>query len=73
MNAHRLTALCRLVVAATALLSAQNTACMAQKTAEAAQKNDCTAREVSPVVGFPSAEPGYALGVSACYAGRIGQ
>lgn len=25
-----------------------------------------------PVFGFPSTEPGYALGVSACYAGRIG-
>lgn len=27
---------------------------------------------VTEVVGFPSVEPGYSLGVSACYAGRIG-
>ena len=27
---------------------------------------------VVDVAGFPSAEPGYSLGVSACYAGRIG-
>ncbi len=27
---------------------------------------------VVEVAGFPSAEPGYSLGVSACYAGRIG-
>ncbi len=32
-----------------------------------------SARErVVDVAGFPSAEPGYSLGVSACYAGRIG-
>lgn len=31
------------------------------------------AQSVSPVVGFPAAEPGIQLGVSACYAGRIGQ
>ena len=31
-----------------------------------------SARSVSQVFGFPSAEPGYSLGVSACYAGRIG-
>lgn len=30
------------------------------------------AQEVSSVVGFPASEPGYALGVSACYAGKIG-
>lgn len=28
---------------------------------------------VSSVFGFPSAEPGYSLGVSACYAGRVGE
>lgn len=31
------------------------------------------AQQVSPVVGFPSAEPGIQLGVSASYAGRIGR
>lgn len=30
------------------------------------------AARVRRVSGFPSAEPGYSLGVSACYAGRIG-
>ena len=30
------------------------------------------ARKVCQVFGFPSAEPGYSLGVSACYAGHIG-
>lgn len=30
------------------------------------------AQTVRSVSGFPSAEPGYSLGVSACYAGRIG-
>ena len=30
------------------------------------------AQTVRPVAGFPSAEPGYSLGVSACYAGCIG-
>lgn len=30
------------------------------------------AQNVGKVFGFPSAEPGYSLGVSACYAGRIG-
>lgn len=29
-------------------------------------------RAVANVFGFPAAEPGYSLGVSACYAGRIG-
>lgn len=29
-------------------------------------------QRVSNVFGFPSTEPGYSLGVSACYAGRIG-
>lgn len=31
-----------------------------------------SAQRVHSVVGFPSAEPGYSLGVSACYAGQIG-
>ncbi len=31
-----------------------------------------SAQHVHSVVGFPSAEPGYSLGVSACYAGQIG-
>ena len=31
-----------------------------------------TAQRVSPVAGFPSAEPGFSFGVSASYAGRIG-
>ncbi len=31
-----------------------------------------TAQHISNVQGFPSAEPGYELGVSACYAGFIG-
>lgn len=31
------------------------------------------AQRVDRVFGFPSLEPGYSLGVSACYAGRIGQ
>jgi cyclically-permuted mutarotase family protein len=30
------------------------------------------AQQVKPVSGFPNAEAGYRLGVSACYAGRIG-
>lgn len=30
------------------------------------------AQRLAPVAGFPSAEPGYELGVSACFAGRIG-
>lgn len=30
------------------------------------------AQHVGDVFGFPSAEPGYSLGVSACYAGQIG-
>lgn len=30
------------------------------------------AQTVGDVFGFPSTEPGYSLGVSACYAGRIG-
>ena len=31
-----------------------------------------SAQHVRSVVGFPAAEPGYSLGVSACYAGQIG-
>ena len=31
-----------------------------------------SAQRVSPVFGFPATEPGYSLGVSACYAGQIG-
>lgn len=31
-----------------------------------------SAQSVSNVFGFPSTEPGYSLGVSACYAGQIG-
>ena len=31
-----------------------------------------SAQHVHSVVGFPAAEPGYSLGVSACYAGQIG-
>lgn len=31
-----------------------------------------SAQHVRSVAGFPAAEPGYSLGVSACYAGRIG-
>lgn len=31
-----------------------------------------SAQRVHSVVGFPAAEPGYSLGVSACYAGQIG-
>ena len=31
-----------------------------------------TAQRVSSVAGFPSAEPGFSFGVSASYAGRIG-
>lgn len=31
-----------------------------------------SAQHVRSVAGFPSAEPGYSLGVSACYAGQIG-
>lgn len=30
-----------------------------------------SAQRVSPVFGFPATEPGYSLGVSACYAGQI--
>lgn len=32
----------------------------------------CTAQGIEPVSGFPDTEEGYSLGVSACYAGRIG-
>lgn len=32
----------------------------------------CTAQSIEPVSGFPDTEEGYSLGVSACYAGRIG-
>ncbi len=32
----------------------------------------CVAQKITPVSGFPDAEKGYSLGVSACYAGRIG-
>lgn len=31
-----------------------------------------SAQRVRPVFGFPATEPGYSLGVSACYAGQIG-
>lgn len=31
-----------------------------------------SAQRVRPVFGFPAAEPGYSLGVSACYAAQIG-
>ena len=31
-----------------------------------------SAQHVRSVAGFPAAEPGYSLGVSACYAGQIG-
>ncbi len=48
----------RLIAAAAALLFATATHCTAQKT--------------EPVGGFPDTEEGYGLGVSACYAGRIG-
>lgn len=41
--------------------------------AAAAFMQGAKAQQVSPVVGFPSDEPGIQLGVSACYAGRIGQ
>ena len=32
----------------------------------------CVAQRITPVSGFPDTEKGYGLGVSACYAGRIG-
>ncbi len=32
-----------------------------------------SAQRITPVAGFPSAESGYDLGVSACFAGRIGR
>ena len=31
-----------------------------------------SAQHVRPVFGFPASEPGYSLGVSACYAAQIG-
>ena len=31
-----------------------------------------SAQRVRPVFGFPATEPGYSLGVSACYAAQIG-
>lgn len=31
-----------------------------------------SAQRIRPVFGFPATEPGYSLGVSACYAGQIG-
>lgn len=59
MNRSLFTHTMRLLLATFMILTAAPMPCMAQK--------------VTPVVGFPSSEPGYALGVSACYAGRIGQ